>query len=142
MPNQKPSPKLTEVTPVYNQEGFIEETIRSVLLQGYPDYEHIIINDGSTDGRLAVIAKYLHWVTCITQENAGQSATLNCGFRMAQGELIGWQNPDDFYGPDNFKEGAIASVQFSDYEIYNGTIRGFQELEPWKSTLREALKES
>ena len=99
MPNGKPWPKITVVTPVYNQEGFIEETIRSVLLQGYPDYEHIIVNDGSTDGTLGVIAKYHPWVTCITQKNAGQSAALNRGFRMAQGELIGWQNSDDFYGP-------------------------------------------
>ena len=59
MPNQMPWPKVSVVTPVYNQEGFIEETIRSVLLQGYPDYEHIIINDGSTDGTLGVVAKYL-----------------------------------------------------------------------------------
>jgi len=134
MPNQKPWPKLTVVTPLYNQEGFIEETIRSVLLQGYPNYEHIIINDSSTDGSFAVIAKYLPWVTCITQKKGGQSAALNRGFRMAQGELIGWQNSDDLYGPDNFKEGAIASVEFRDYEIYNGPTRGFQELEfrpPW-----------
>jgi len=134
MPNGQTWPNLSVVTPVYNQESFIEETIRSVLLQGYPNYEHIIINDGSTDGTLAVIDKYLPWVSCVTQRNAGQSAALNRGFRMAQGELIGWQNSDDLYGPDNFKEGAIASAQFPDYEIYNGTTRGFQEMEfrpPW-----------
>jgi glycosyltransferase involved in cell wall biosynthesis len=145
MPNQKPWPKVSVVTPVYNQESFIEETIRSVLLQGYPDYEHIIINDGSTDGSLAVVAKYSPWVTCITQRNAGQSAALNRGFRMAQGELIGWQNSDDFYGPDNFKEGVIASVQFPDFEIYNGTTKGFQEMEfrpPWLFEVSEEFSQA
>jgi glycosyltransferase involved in cell wall biosynthesis len=125
MPNGQPWPKISIVTPVYNQEGFIEETIRSVLLQGYPDYEHVIINDGSTDGTLAVIQKYSPWVKCVTQKNAGQSAALNKGFRLAEGELIGWQNSDDFYGPDNFKEGALAALKYPDYEVYNGTARGF-----------------
>lgn len=125
MPGGQPWPKITIVTPAYNQEGFIEETIRSVLLQGYPDYEHVIINDGSTDGTLAVVDKYAGWVKCITQKNAGQSAALNRGFRLAEGELIGWQNSDDFYGPENFKEGALAADRHPNFEIYNGTARGF-----------------
>lgn len=134
MPDGRPWPKVSIVTPLYNQEGFVEETIRSVLLQGYPDYEHLIINDGSTDGSLPVVEKYLPWVRCITQKNAGQSATLNRGFRMAEGELIGWQNSDDCYGEDNFKEGALGAAQNPDYEIYNGTARGFQDHDcrpPW-----------
>ncbi len=133
-PDGQPWPKISIVTPAYNQESFIEETICSVLLQGYPDYEHIIVNDGSTDGTLTIINRYLPWVACITQKNAGQSAALNRGFRIAQGELIGWQNSDDCYGRDNFKEGAIASLRFPDYEIYNGTTRGFLEMDlrpPW-----------
>jgi len=133
-PNGQAWPKISVVTPIYNQEQFIEETIRSVLLQGYPDYEHVIINDGSTDCSLAVIEKYAQWVKCITQKNSGQSAALNHGFRLATGELIGWQNSDDFYGPDNFKEGALASVQSPDFQIYNGMARGFWEFDfrsPW-----------
>jgi glycosyltransferase involved in cell wall biosynthesis len=134
MPSGGPWPKISIVTPLYNQEGFIEETIRSVLLQGYPNYEHIIINDGSTDGSLAVVEKYGAWLKCITQKNAGQSAALNRGFRTAEGDLIGWQNSDDFYGLDSFKEGGLASVKYPDYEIYNGTARGFSDDDvrpPW-----------
>lgn len=134
MPDGSSWPKISIVTPIYNQEEFIEETIRSVLLQGYPNYEHVIINDGSTDGSLKVIEKYLPWVTCITQKNAGQSAALNHGFKVAAGELIGWQNSDDFYGPDNFHQGALMSRQFPEFEIYNGTARGFWEFNcqpPW-----------
>jgi len=134
MPDGKPWPKISIVTPLYNQEGWVEETIRSVLLQGYPDYEHLIINDGSTDGSLAVVERYSPWVKCITQENAGQSASLNRGFRLAQGELIGWQNSDDCYGPNNFKEGMLGAARHPDFEIYNGSTRGFLENDlrpPW-----------
>jgi glycosyltransferase involved in cell wall biosynthesis len=134
MPGGSPWPKITIVTPVYNQEGFIEQTIRSVLLQGYPNYEHLIINDGSTDGTLNVIEKYRPWVNCISQTNAGQSAALNRGFRMAEGDLVGWQNSDDFYGPNNFREGALGADEFPDYEIYNGMARGFWDKSfrpPW-----------
>jgi len=141
MPDGRPWPMISIVTPLYNQEGWVEETIRSVLLQGYPNYEHLIINDGSTDGSLAVAEKYAPWVKCITQKNAGQSAALNRGFRMAEGELIGWQNSDDCYGVDNFKEGALGSVKYPDYEIYNGATRGFRESDfrpPW---LFEACEE-
>ena len=70
---------------------------------------------------------------------------MNRGFRMAQGELIGWQNSDDLYGPDNFKEGAIASVQFPEYEIYNGATRGFQEWEfrpPWLFEMSEEFSQA
>lgn len=145
MPNGQPWPKISIVTPLYNQEGFVEETIRSILLQGYPNCEHIIVNDGSTDGSLAVAEKYGRWSTCITQKNAGQSAALNRGFRTAQGELIGWQNSDDLYGPDNFKEGALASARYPDYEIYNGTTRGFQEMDlrpPWLFEMCEEFTQS
>jgi len=134
MPDGRPWPKISIVTPLYNHEQFIEETIRSVLLQGYPNYEYIIVNDGSTDGSLAVVEKYSAWARCITQENADHAAALNRGFRLADGELIGWQNSDDWYGPDNFKEGALGAAQYPEYEIYNGTARGFHESNfapPW-----------
>jgi glycosyltransferase involved in cell wall biosynthesis len=145
MPNGRPWPKVTIVTPVYNHEYFIEQTIRSVLLQGYPNYEHLIINDGSADGTLDVIARYEPWVKCITQKNAGQSAALNRGFRMADGDLIGWQNSDDFYGPDNFKHGALGAAEFPEFEIYNGTARGFWGDDfrpPWLSEVCEEFTQS
>jgi glycosyltransferase involved in cell wall biosynthesis len=134
MSDGRPWPKITIVTPLFNQEEWIEETIRSVLLQGYPNYEHLIINDGSTDNSLAIVEKYAPWVRCVTQVNAGQSAALNRGFRMADGALIGWQNSDDCYGPDNFKEGALGSARYPDFEVYNGATRGFSECNfkpPW-----------
>ncbi len=119
------APKISIVAPVLNQGAFIEETIRSVLLQEYPDYEHLIIDGGSTDGTLDVIERYSSWVRCITEKDTGQSAALNRGLKMAEGELVGWQNSDDFYGLDNFKEAALGAVKYPDSDIYHGTVRGF-----------------
>jgi len=145
MHDGRPWPKIGIVTPLYNQEGFVEETIRSVLLQGYPTYEYLIVNDGSTDGSLAVVEKYSDWVKCITQKNAGQSAALNRGFRTTDGELIGWQNSDDCYGPDNFKEGALGAARNPDYQIYNGTTCGFQDNNmrpPWLFEVSEEFAQA
>lgn len=58
LPDGKPRPKISIVTSNYNYEQFIEETIRSVLLQGYPNLEYIVIDDGSTDNSVEIIKKY------------------------------------------------------------------------------------
>ena len=126
MPDGNPWPKITVVTPLLNQRPFIEETIRSVLLQSYPDIEHIIVDGGSTDGSLELIQKYLPWVRCVVREGEGQSAAVNRGLRMAKGDLIGWQNSDDFYGPDAFQQAALAAAAHPGAAILNGAVRGFQ----------------
>jgi glycosyltransferase involved in cell wall biosynthesis len=96
-------PQISIVTPSYNQGQFIEETIRSVLLQGYPNLEYIIIDGGSTDNTLEIIKKYeaylAYWVS---ERDRGQSDALNKGFRRATGQLMGWQNSDDTYQPRAF----------------------------------------
>src|SRR5579863_1955175 len=77
MPDGKPWPRISVVTPLLNQRPFIEETIRSILLQGYPDIEHIIIDGGSNDGSLELINRYSTWVKCVVQKGEGQSAAVN-----------------------------------------------------------------
>jgi glycosyltransferase involved in cell wall biosynthesis len=86
------------VTPSYNQAAFLEATIRSVLLQGYPDLEYIVMDGGSTDGSVEIIERYAPWITFRRSgSDRGQSDAINRGFSRASGTVIGWLNSDDVY---------------------------------------------
>ncbi len=90
-------PKISIVTPSYNQGEFIEETIRSVLLQNYPNTELIIIDGGSTDNTLEIITKYEKWISYwISEPDKGQTHAINKGIAQATGEVFNWLNSDDF----------------------------------------------
>jgi len=91
-------PKLTIVTPSYNQAAFLEQTIRSVLLQNYPNLEYIVIDGGSTDGSLDIIKKYEPWLSYQqSKADRGQSNAINLGFSLASGNYHSWINSDDYY---------------------------------------------
>jgi hypothetical protein len=88
--------RFTVVTPSYNQGKFIEETIRSVLLQGYPDLEYFVLDGGSNDNSVEIIKKYSPWITFWASEpDSGQSAAINRGFKMGSGFYSTWINSDD-----------------------------------------------
>jgi GT2 family glycosyltransferase len=91
-------PKISIVTPSFNQGPFLEETIRSVLLQGYQDLEYIIIDGGSSDESVEIIRKYGSWLAYwISESDRGQSHAINKGWEKATGEIWAWLNSDDVY---------------------------------------------
>jgi len=100
MPDGSGWPRITIVTPSFNQAGFIEETIRSVLLQGYPSLEYIVIDGASSDQTVDIIKRYekgLSW--WVSEPDRGQSHAINKGFARATGDIVAWLNSDDHYLP-------------------------------------------
>lgn len=89
-------PLISIVTPCLNGRRFIEEAIQSVLDQGYPRIEHIIVDGGSTDGTLDVVGKYPH-LRVISEPDRGLYDALNKGVRLSSGDIIGHLNCDDLY---------------------------------------------
>jgi glycosyltransferase involved in cell wall biosynthesis len=101
--NGAPWPRISIVTPSLNQGKYIEETIRSVLLQGYPALEYFIMDGGSTDGTVEVIKRYDAWLThWVSEPDKGQSHAINKGFDRATGQICAYINSDDLYCPDAF----------------------------------------
>lgn len=96
-------PLVSIITPSFNQGQFIEETLKSVASQTYKNYEHIIIDGGSTDETIKILkkykAKYPDKIKWISEKDNGQSDAINKGFKMAKGEILTWLNSDDYYFP-------------------------------------------
>src|SRR5262245_13848080 len=113
-------PRISVVTPSFNQGKFIEETIRSVLLQGYPDLEYFMFDGGSTDNSVEVIKKYSPWLThWVSERDNGQSDAINRGLKMASGEFATWINSDDMLCKNALAEHALR-IGFDSSVVYVG----------------------
>lgn len=113
MSNGKPWPRISIVTPSYNHGNYIEQTIKSVVTQGYPNLEYIIIDGGSTDSTSEIIRRYNTWLAYwISEKDQGQYDAINKGFAHSSGEIMAWLNSDDIYMPWTLK--TVAEI-FSEF---------------------------
>jgi glycosyltransferase involved in cell wall biosynthesis len=124
LPDGSPWPKISIVTPSYNHGEFIEETIRSVLLQGYPNLEYIIIDGASTDGSVEIIKKYEKWLAYwVSEPDEGHRYALKKGFDRATGEVVAWQNADDYYEPNVFGQVMQVFKGHPNIDVVYGNVR-------------------
>jgi len=115
----KEYPKISIVTTSYNQGQFLEETICSVLDQGYPNLEYIIVDGGSSDDSVEIIKKYeKHLVWWVSEPDNGQSNALNKGFKRATGDIMAWVNSDDVLLPKALSNVAKAYASNPDCEWF------------------------
>lgn len=111
-------PKVSIITPSFNQDQFIEETIRSILLQGYPNMEYIIIDGGSTDETIGIIRKYETWLAYwVSEPDRGQSHAVNKGWEMATGDFISWLNSDDYLMPEWARDSVLTFANDTEIEL-------------------------
>lgn len=116
-------PKISVITPSYNQGSLIERTIRSVLLQGYPNLEYIVIDGDSSDETVNVLKKYEPWINYwISEPDTGQSHAINKGISKASGEILGWLNSDDYYTPGTLEAIARRLITINQHNV--GAIVG------------------
>lgn len=118
--------KLSVVTPSYNQAKFIADAVESVKAQEYPDREHIVMDNCSTDGTGAILKDY-PYLKLIRETDQGQSDALNKGFKMASGDIVGWLNADDRYLPGCFKTVSDFFVSHPSCDIIYGNYRLIDE---------------
>jgi len=145
---KKSLPLISIVTPSYNQGQYLEETIRSVILQDYPNIEFILVDGGSTDNSLEIIEKYKsHFDWWVSEKDNGQSDAINKGFQRATGEFIAWLNSDDLYtenavtkAVNALLENPDAAFVYSDMLSIDPESRVFNTMEYGDWGLRELMQ--
>jgi glycosyltransferase involved in cell wall biosynthesis len=138
--------RISIITPSFNQGRYLEQTIRSVLLQQYPNLEYIVVDGGSSDQSVQVLEYYDRWLSYwVSEPDGGQSMAINKGLRQSTGSIVAYLNSDDYYLPGAFH--AVLSTfaerpehdliygrcQFVDYEggllsEHLGSIRSFDDI--------------
>lgn len=121
-------PRITLLTPVLNSVRYIEDTIRSVVYQGYPNLEYIVVDGGSTDGTLEIIRKYeehLSW--WVSEPDKGMYDALNKGFAGSSGDIMGWISATDMLHQGSLRVVGSVFQAFPQVEWITGLPTGFNE---------------
>ena len=119
-------PKITIVTPSFNQGQYIEKTILSVLDQNYPNLEYIIIDGGSTDNSVEIIKKYEKYLSYwVSEKDKGQSNAINKGLQKFTGDVFNWLCSDDYLEPGSLRHIAEAFMSNKNIHCYAGKLRMF-----------------
>lgn len=122
------NPRVTIVTPSFNQAAFLERTIESVLSQDYPDLEYIVIDGNSNDGSVEIIRRYAkHLASWESNPDSGPAAAINRGFQRATGEVLAYLNSDDVYEPGAVGRAVEALAASAEIGIVYGDIRFIDE---------------
>jgi glycosyltransferase involved in cell wall biosynthesis len=116
-------PVISVVVPSFQQGRFLERTLLSILRQGYPKTEIIVIDGGSTDGTVGILERYRDRIAFwCSERDAGQADALNKGLERATGDIVGWQNSDDLYLPGAFSAAAAAFREDPALDLLHGNI--------------------
>ena len=139
-PSGKPWPVISIITTSFNQATYVEETIRSILLQGYPNLEYILIEGGSTDESPAIVQKYKRWFTHWDSEpDCDQTHKINKGLARCTGEVFNWISSDDHLMPGALETvGRIFDAEGPDLilgsmlRLYTGLTADFYSGDVWE----------
>lgn len=128
-------PLVSIVTPTYNQAEYLEETIQSVLSQTYKNIEYIVLDDGSTDNTQEVLSRFNGRIRCKSHSNVGQAKTLNRGWAMSRGSILGYLSSDDLLNPnaierlvETFIQQPEVPVVYCDYDLIDAKGRIFRRV--------------
>jgi glycosyltransferase involved in cell wall biosynthesis len=128
-------PTISIITPSLNQGEFLEETLRSVLLQGYPKLQYIVIDGGSTDGSVEIIRRYAPWLFYwVSEPDRGQAHAINKGLELATGRVVAYLNSDDLYLPGALLHVGQTFAQ-TNFDVFVGTR---ESPGPWPSSFRRS----
>jgi len=119
VPASRDTPRISIITPCLNRADFVAEAVESVLAQARQDVEHIVVDGGSNDGTLDVLAKYPH-LTVVSEPDTGLYDAINKGIRMSTGEVVGLLNSDDVYLPGALQTVAEVFARNPELDVVSG----------------------